>query len=338
MSLPYIPGWWDTISQNAQRFAQALPQSIEPEGVANKRFQQLIQQNPAIMQDFANMDPAMRESMAQAMGMKAMPQALQNLPKGEKLQQQEFVASLSPDMQRRYRLGQAGLKTEGEYTTAEKAAALELQTRELSNEVAMGQLKDMKRADKIIEDAAAMYPSLRGINFTELAKQVIRTNDQVDPTLITAISADPGAKQLFDTAIGVQRMKYESDLRAQLAQMRSPDEKRQTSMELLRVLQLQGNSLGNQLQQMNANRKAWQETGTNFFKPYPGDQAIQQVQQQLQKNSQEVEKLYNSILSGTGMAKASTGVDTNRLNFLLSEVDKLSTPTNAFGLQSGINR
>lgn len=337
MSLPYIPGWWDTISQNAQRFAQALPQSIEPEGVANRRFQQLIQQNPTIMQDFANMDPAMRQSMAQAMGMKSVPQALQDLPKGEKLKQQEFVAGLSPAMQERYRLGQAGLKTESEYSMAERAAKLELETGELRNQVATGQVKDMKRADKLIEDAALAYPSLRGVNFTELAKQVVRTNDQVDPTLITAISADPGAKQLFDTAVGVQRMKYESDLRAQLAQMKGPDDKRQTAMELLRVLQLQGNSLENQLQQMNANRKAWQEDPANLFRPFPGDQGIQQIQQKLAENSGEVEKLYQGILSGAGIQPKPT-VDPDRIKRLMEALAGSAGSSNAFGLQSGVIR
>lgn len=309
MSLPYIPGWWDTISQNAQRLAQQLPQSIEPQRVAERQFQQLVQQNPMLMQEFANMDPATREMMSQAMGMKTMPETLTKLPKGRKLKAEEemdaFRSSLSPEMQQRMYLTQLGLKPESEYMLERTGKELDIagKTTEIEGQKQRNllgglQIRDAERNEADILKASKKYPELAGININNLARDIVRTNQQVDPNLITAITANPGAKVLFEKAVASQQMKYEGDLRAQLAKMRTPQDKNNLAMELLRTLQAQGASLENQLDQLNVEQRLHADNPMNMRVPFPGAERVTALQAQLAENTKKIGELYNSLLAG----------------------------------------
>ena len=209
MSLPYIPGWWDTISQNAQRFAQQLPQSIEPEGVANKRFQQLIQQNPTIMQDFANMDPAMRESMAQAMGMKAAPQSLMNLPVGPQLQarqeEQAFAEGLTPEQRTAYQFTKRGLKTPEEQDYQKQLQTLNL--KKLTADVGLQEILDGERK-RAIEKLNKLRTDNPNIDVRGLVNRVVSNTMRPDDVgQLQILQADMGdaLKTIFDMSMLKQR-------------------------------------------------------------------------------------------------------------------------------------
>jgi TolA-binding protein len=90
-----------------------LAQKFNPEGVANRKFQQLIQNNPMILDQFANMDPAQRQAMAEGFGFKAPPASLMNLPMGPQAKarkdEEDFINSLSPEQKVEYQFTRRGL-------------------------------------------------------------------------------------------------------------------------------------------------------------------------------------------------------------------------------------
>lgn len=219
MSLPYIPGWWDTISQNAQRFASQLPQSIEPNKVANRRLQEMIQQNPMLLSQIENMTPEARIAMEQTLGFKGQS-PLQQLPIGAQLRQQmeeaKYIEGMTPE-QKEFRLAtRTGTKTPKQLVNEEQKFQQDLQTGTLQLQVLGGQVKDMNRVQGQIDQAVAKYPGLEGVNLGQIASTVIG-GGQVDPTLMTRIQSDPGAKVLYDSAYSVQLAKLKSQLDARVA-------------------------------------------------------------------------------------------------------------------------
>lgn len=270
MTIPYLPGWWDEISRSATSFASQLPQFIQPDAVANKKLQELIQQNPMLLSQVENMTPEARMAMEQSLGFKKKT-PLQGLPVGAQLRGQmeeaEFIKSLTPE-QREIRLAsKTGTKTQAQILREQQKFDQELQNGTLQNQVLTGQVKDINRVQAQIDAAAEKYPNLQGMKLRDIAKQAVRGNGQIDPQLMTAIQADPGAKQLFEIAYGAELNLFKNDLDKQLAKTKSPE----TQSLLLRTLAEIGNQLNDQemrtMAEMQAQLKLFEDAASNPLNP-----------------------------------------------------------------------
>lgn len=252
MSLPYIPGWWDEISKSATSFASQLPQIIQPDSVAQKRLQEMIQQNPMLLSQIENMTPEARRSMEQTLGFKNK-NPLQSLPVGAQLKQQmadaKYIETLTPEQQDLRQAGRVGTLSLAELqrrktkeSQEDQQFQINLNNGTLQNQILTGQAKDVERVGKQVASALAKYPTLQGIDINKIVKDTIRSGAPVDPQLITAIQSDPGAKQLFDIAYTVELSKFKNELDTRLAKTKSP----QDEALLLRTLAEIGNQLNDQ--------------------------------------------------------------------------------------------
>lgn len=252
MSLPYIPGWWDEISKSATGFASQLPQILQPDSVAQKRLQEMIQQNPMLLSQIENMTPEARMNMEQTLGFKKKT-PLQSLPVGAQLKQQmedaKYLETLTPEqreIRQATRVGTVSLpelqRKKTEESQKDQKFQLDLQNGTLQNQILTGQAKDIQRVAKQVDDAIAKYPTLQGVDINKIVKGAVRSGEPVDPQLITAIQADPGAKQLFDIAYTSELAKFKSELETRVAKTRST----QDEALLLRTLTEIGNQLNDQ--------------------------------------------------------------------------------------------
>jgi len=252
MSLPYIPGWWDEISKSATSFASQLPQIIQPDSVAQKRLQEMIQQNPMLLSQIENMTPEARRSMEQTLGFKNK-NPLQSLPVGAQLKQQmadaKYLETLTPeqqDIRQAARVGTLSLpelqRKKTKESQEDQKFQIDLNNGTLQNQVLTGQAKEVERIGKQVESALAKYPTLQGIDINKIVKGAVRSGAPVDPQLITAIQSDPGAKQLFDIAYTSELTKFKNELDTRLAKSRST----QDEALLLRTLTEIGNQLNDQ--------------------------------------------------------------------------------------------
>jgi hypothetical protein len=252
MSLPYIPGWWDEISKSATSFASQLPQIIQPDSVAQKRLQEMLQQNPMLLSQIENMTPEARRSMEQTLGFKNK-NPLQSLPVGAQLKQQmadaKYLETLTPeqqDVRQATRVGTLSLteieRNKTKRSQEDQKFQIDLNNGTLQNQVLTGQAKEVERIGKQVESALAKYPTLQGIDINKIVKGAVRSGAPVDPQLITAIQSDPGAKQLFDIAYTSELTKFKNELDTRLAKSRSS----QDETLLLRTLAEIGNQLNDQ--------------------------------------------------------------------------------------------
>jgi hypothetical protein len=252
MSLPYIPGWWDEISKSATSFASQLPQIIQPDSVAHKRLQEMIQQNPMLLSQIENMTPEARMGMEQTLGFKNKS-PLQSLPVGAQLKQQmadaKYLETLTPeqkDIRDAARVGTLSLteieRNKTKRSQEDQKFQIDLNNGTLQNQVLTGQAKEVERIGKQVDSALAKYPTLQGIDINKIVKGAVRSGAPVDPQLITAIQSDPGAKQLFDIAYTSELTKFKNELDTRLAKSRST----QDETLLLRTLAEIGNQLNDQ--------------------------------------------------------------------------------------------
>jgi hypothetical protein len=252
MSLPYIPGWWDEISKSATSFASQLPQIIQPDSVAQKRLQEMIQQNPMLLSQIENMTPEARMGMEQTLGFKNKS-PLQSLPVGAQLKQQmadaKYLETLTPeqqDIRQAARVGTLSLpelqRKKTKESQEDQKFQMDLNNGTLQNQVLTGQAKEVERIGNQVESALAKYPTLQGIDINKIVKGAVRSGAPVDPQLITAIQSDPGAKQLFDIAYTSELTKFKNELDTRLAKSRST----QDEALLLRTLAEIGNQLNDQ--------------------------------------------------------------------------------------------
>lgn len=252
MSLPYIPGWWDEISKSATSFASQLPQIIQPDSVAQKRLQEMIQQNPMLLSQIENMTPEARMGMEQTLGFKNK-NPLQSLPVGAQLKQQmedaKYLETLTPeqrDIRQATRVGTLSLteieRKKKEESQSDQKFQIDLQNGTLQNKVLTGQADEVERIGKQVASSLAKHPTLQGVDMNKLVRDAIRNNTPIDPELITAIQSNVGAKQLFDIAYTVELAKFKNELDTRLAKTKSP----QDEALLLRTLTEIGNQLNDQ--------------------------------------------------------------------------------------------
>lgn len=173
MAAIYIPGWADQLLASGlpEQFGRILANKFNPEGVANRRFKELVQQNPMIMQQFANMPVEQRQAMAQAMGMSTTPQALMNLPESPQVAMQrrtaDFLQNATPEQIELMTASQLGTKTKGqlgreaeEYDVTKRLNSLKLDSLTRDNDLQKILGEEKKRLLAELEVARKNNPNI----------------------------------------------------------------------------------------------------------------------------------------------------------------------------------
>lgn len=173
MAAIYIPGWADQLLASGlpQQLGGILANKFNPEGVANRKFKQLVQDNPMIMQQFANMPIEQRQAMAQAMGMSTTPQSLMNLPESPQVAIQrrtsEFLQNATPEQLELMTAGQLQTKTKGqlereaeEYDFTKRMNSLKIDSMTRDNEIQKILGEEKKRLLAELETARKNHPDI----------------------------------------------------------------------------------------------------------------------------------------------------------------------------------
>lgn len=296
MTIPYLPGWWDEISKSATGFASQLPQILQPDAVANKRLQDMIQQNPMLLTQIENMTPEARMAMEQTLGFKNKS-PLQNLPVGAQLKQQmeeaKYVEGLTPQQQQIRLSRKVGTLTPEEIARQQTKQQQEdqkfqqdLANGTLQNKVLTGQVKEIERIGAQVDSAIAKYPTLQGIDLKKIVGTAVRGGTPIDPQLMTAIQSDPGAKQLFEIAYSSELAKFKNELDTRLAKTKSA----QDETLLIRTLAEIGNQLNDQesrtMMEMQNAIKSFDDTMSNpINRLQPGGGFVTQQQIDARKSA-----------------------------------------------------
>jgi hypothetical protein len=259
MSLPYIPGWWDSISGNATKLAQQLPQVIQPDNVAQKRLQEMLQQNPMLLEQMSNMDEGTRKQLEQTLGFKKNT-PISALPVGAQRQQREMeqkeVAGIQadPTKYQDYLAGKYKVRTEDQRKADGlkiKGAEQEIDINALNMEVMSGKVKDMKRTQADVDAAIAKYPDLSKVNYKAIVREFVRQGRPIDPALLTASINNEGARAALDLGIKTELMSLENEYSMRLRTAKDPN----TSALLLRTLTEQANQIEATQQRLLAQRQ-----------------------------------------------------------------------------------
>lgn len=221
MSLPYIPGWWDEISKNATAFAGQLPQMIQPDRVANKKLQEMVQQNPMLLEQFSNMDEGTRNMLAQSLGFKN-ENPIAKLPVGAARKERDYQQGLRNEVMSDPASRAEALATQfGTKTPKQRQAEdVTLEGRILDNKTGKLKLdvleKEVARNEAILSKAAPeLAPLARALAFGQ----------QVPTEALQRIYADDTLNKAFQDYYKAFQFGREADLRKTLASMKTPQEK-----------------------------------------------------------------------------------------------------------------
>jgi len=273
----YIPGWAEGLLQSGdlRRLGAGLGEAIAPDRFANQRLQQLVAQNPMLLNQIENMTLEGRRAMEQTLGYRKKT-PLQDLPEGAQLKERrrmdEALAKLTPEQ---LQLREANLlqtltpqqieRQRTKESQEDQKFQLDLSNGTLQNQLLTGQVKDVERIGARVDAAIAKYPTFQGIDMKKLVGSAVRGGTPIDPQLITAIQSDPGAKQLFDIAYTSELAKFKNELDTRLARTKSA----QDETMLVRTLAEVGNQLNDQegriLYEMQAALSAFEKESANLY-------------------------------------------------------------------------
>jgi hypothetical protein len=265
MSIPYLPGWWDEINKGnaASNLFARLPEMIQPDRVAGKRYQEMIQQNPMLIESLSNMDDTQRQAFASALGFRDYNKSgFGNIAPGEKLLErrelQDFLKTATRE-QREIRLaGKAGTKTTKDISQADQLFGLNVKGAEQTvtlNEQKL-KLQDMELKEKtemqtLVDTLRAKYPNEQ-INLQK--SMVDFVSGKINTPELQRITTDPTIAPAFNTLLELYKERIRLAAQTNIASLKGPQEK------LLGVQFLQ-QGVDNALQKINAARQAIKDAG-----------------------------------------------------------------------------
>lgn len=307
MSIPYLPGWWDEISKGATGLVQQLPQFIQPDRVANKKLQEMLQQNPMLAEQLSNMDDGTRKLLEQSLGFKKESPVSQ-LPVGAERKMREMNMGLlnevmaTPEGKQDYLKKIYGARTEADKKKESQELTQgqqQLDINALNTELLTGKVKDMKRTQANIDSALAKYPDLTNINYKQIVRDLIRSGKPVDPALITASVQDEGAKTLLELGIKSELMDLENRYAMQLRTAKDPN----TPALLLRTLTEQANQIETTQQRLMMQRQLVQgelekdrSYGMIKFRANNGDKEAQKIVNEKEAPLREIDKAISTYM------------------------------------------
>lgn len=236
MSIPYLSGWWDEINKGnaASNLFARLPEMIQPDRVAGKRYQEMIQQNPMLIESLSNMDDTQRQAFASALGFRDYNKSgFGNIAPGEKLlerrEMQDFLRTATPE-QREIRLaGKAGTKTTKDISQADQLFGLNVKGAEQTvtlNEQKL-KLQDMELKEKtemqtLVDTLRAKYPNEQ-INLQKSMTDFV--SGKINTPELQRITTDPTIAPAFNTLLELYKERIRLAAQTNIASLKGPQEK-----------------------------------------------------------------------------------------------------------------
>ena len=225
MSLPYLPGWWDQINRDgaAEKAFSAFDKSRRPDAYANQSLQQMMQQNPGMLDKIANMDPQQRTLFSQTMGFQNQ-NPFENLAPGQQLldrqEKASAVAKLNPQQKEQRSAVLAGVDSERKMGREDKLFDTSLEGMIIDNKTGKQNLEKLEtefaRNENILIKAA---PDIHAAAKAYVAGQ------QVPQELLERIFADKNLGPAFSGYVEAFQLRMRLNSSAAIASMRTPQEK-----------------------------------------------------------------------------------------------------------------
>ncbi len=241
MTIPYIPGWWDSISESATKLAGQLPSVIQPNNVAKKKFEQMVRENPMILDQLSNLDETQRAAFGKALGYTdAAQNPIMGMPEGETLKTRKakasYEAGLTPDERKSYTTQMFGGKSQEEINRGrtDNTQKDTLFNKNVTNLDQTSKINDLKIREAEVdtnekEQAKAMQDMLKikfpadKINFGKFVDDFI---SQKAPTeLIQRIQSDPTLGPAFKQYLDMYSENLKIRAQRDIASMRTPAER-----------------------------------------------------------------------------------------------------------------
>lgn len=216
-----MPGWWDEISKNATGLVSQLPQMIQPDRVAGKRLQEMVQQNPMLLEQFSNMDDGTRNMLAQSLGFKN-ENPIAQLPVGAQRQERETKQKLRNEVMADPVKREEMLANEFGFLTpqARQEKALNIEGKILDNKTGKLKIdayeKETAKLEKILE---TKVPGL-----AETAR-ALAFGQSVPAEQLQRIYADETLAKPFQDYYKAFTLGREGNIRMSLASMKTPAER-----------------------------------------------------------------------------------------------------------------
>lgn len=221
MSIPYLPGWWDEISKNAGNLMQQLPGVIQPDKVAQKRLQEMVQQNPMLLEQFSNMDDGTRDMLSKALGFRN-ENPIAQLPVGAQRQERERITKTRNELMKDpTNAAEMNAKEFGLLTPEQRRSQqLTLEGRVIDNKTGKLKLdvleKEVAKTEGILAKKA---PEL-----VEVARAVVY-GKAVPAEAMERIYADENLSKAYVDYYKAFSMEREGNIRKSLASMKTPAER-----------------------------------------------------------------------------------------------------------------
>jgi hypothetical protein len=237
MTIPYVPGWWDSISQNATGLMKQLPGVIQPDNVAQKRLQEMVQQNPMLLEQFSNMDDGTRNMLAQSLGFKNQNPIAQ-LPVGAQRQEREEMQGLrkevlaDPRSRQEFIGSKFGTKTDQERTIQDQ----QITNNDITTQIRKLDFKKMTRDDGLAElmtaESTRALQALQqarkdqpNLNFNKIISGLQNNRlDRDDLQQLQVISGDPYLSNALATVLDFSKLKEQTSSSLMLRSMGQRDD------------------------------------------------------------------------------------------------------------------
>lgn len=233
----YIPGWYEQMAKagSIPRLANAISERVAPDFNANRRLQEMVQQNPMLLEQFSNMDEGTRAQLAKSLGF-VNKDPIKNLPVGQQRKDREAdaatIASLTPEQAAERAAAKVGAPStyalrRRKTTDTQQDTTFELNKKatEQQFEINTFRVKDLKRTQADLDAAIAQFPDLAKVDYKSMVRDFVRQGKPLDSMLMLATDANPGAKMVLDFAMKVELQKLEAEQRASLAKAKDPNTK-----------------------------------------------------------------------------------------------------------------
>lgn len=239
MTLPYLPGWGDTLAQTLPQIGKSLSQLANPNQDVQRALQMAIAQNPGIAQQLGNLDPSVMQGI---FGRGKTTDAITSMgvDPGEQVRRQ--TAQLTQDTLKNpdvaadvgllNTVGQTGAARTIDQSRAKVASATadsQIRSADVNlerDELAL--IKDHQEAQLFSKNFANQIRNLEAAD--SVTGQDIRTQAinvaagrPASPELQRAIQADPALASLFEETVVGLRKEIEQSYRMSFEQFRQRD-------------------------------------------------------------------------------------------------------------------
>lgn len=264
MTIQYMPGWWDSISDNVTKLVGQLPRLLQPNAVAQRKLEDMMQNNPMLMEQFTNMDDGTRAQLAQSLGFRGQ-NPLGNLPVGEQRrareEQQAVLGSLTPDQQEQRRAKIAGVETQKdilrrnvkdaredqEFDWKRQIMATDIPARAVEAESRKLLLDEQKRAVGVLEAARAKYPQVDFNKIWRALNDPSKMDDEVQG-MMTVVSGDKSLAGAFETIVDIEKIKMNARNQFSLRNLSQQDDVNRLLMQNVTLAQREYNQANNYIQ------------------------------------------------------------------------------------------